>query len=1008
MILALEKFVYFLSSFVGGADVDSMCALESPVGLASDEPSYVLAQVNGDLVSVLDIRGARKFVGPEDLGRMSDNFSKALESLARAGSGAQHSFAMGFRSDPEKAAKLVEDIMLPQLQTAQRLGVLDFSMLKARRQRLADLCVDESVYLVLRTHANALQPHERKTQQDERVKINEKFRMNAKGEVNRPKGMSQIPAVPMGALLPKHMAAVASLKGVLVNAIAAQGAQLLATVLYNHEALNVIRRHLTANHVPASWSPKLMGDQDAALGSSAVSRGKDGTVHLPTRISRQMFNTPLVDHFLSSEFSQSGAWWYGSVVLEVMPDNGSEPFHALADRIGRTMPWRVAFEIYPNGQNYRTGERMFAALLGAVGDYNKSIRQGFEHLRTLTNAGVYIGAVRAIFTTWGKTREEVALHLANLTSSIEGWGSAGCSNEIGEPSRAVLASAAGFSSMAPAPYLPAPLRNITEMLPFSRPASVWDRGQIIFTTNEGRPYPVEFGSNQQQYWGTIGFAPTGSGKSFMLNVLNSGLLLAPGAREVPPITLVDVGKSGALVMKWMRSILPENLRDQVLEFSLRNDVDYAVNPHDTQHGFELPLPDDIDFLTAVYGTLAPGCGPEADKFFALIIRLAYEKFGRLSPDSKIWQPSLNLDVQKALDRINFVVTDRTRVWAVVDALYRAGNIDQSISAQRYAMPTMQDITKVASSDTAKNLYGGVPAANAREDIITVFTRNISASLDSYAILSGYTQLNIGAARAVAIDLQEVVSSATTEEGRRRSGLMFLLARRIGARNYFLKWDMIEKLCPPEYRDYQEKRVNRLWETVKFLQYDESHYFSGIESVTRLVQNDLRTGRKFFLITAMFSQLLHDFSKDVVENMYNVFILSLGDTSPDEVQETFGLSNDEMGAISRYCIRPGRLFARFRTNSGMLSQILNLNASAYEQFAFTTQGRDQSLRNELSKLIPYNEALTLLAKRFPSGTAEAYFRQQIIKKGASADDSDEALATVAARQLLQESVEKQTV
>lgn len=1004
MMKFLEAGVYWLSSFSTGADIDAICALDSAVGLDAkndDDEDFVLGQVNGDLVSVIDIRGARKFVGMNDLAVMTTNFSKALEKLCKSGAGNQHSFALGFRSDPDQAARLVGDMLTPQMQTARRFGIENVRMLLDRRTTLAKQCVDETVYLVVRSHKDALQPHERKTQFAERSKISQKIFKDSEGQ-KIAKNLAQVPQAPLGGLAPRHVAAVRSLLDDLSRDKESGGAQLLLKCLSTHAAVSLVRRHVDARPIPQNWRPRLLGDKTGAAGSSSIERGNDPSSSLPLRLSRQMVNSSVADLFGSREFSQQGGLWYGSIVLELPPDEGSEPFHDLAARLGKTIPWRVAFEIYPNGKNYRKMERFLAAMLGAFGDYNKSIRAGFDSFRELSNEGVYIGALRAVFSTWAPTQEEVAQRLANLISSVESWGSAACTNETGEPARAMLASAAGFASIAPAPYIPAPMQDIARMMPFSRPASIWDRGQIVMSTLEGRPYPIEFGSSLQNYWSTIGFAPTGSGKSFTLNVLNSGLLLAPGAQEIPPITLVDVGLSGKLVMDWFRSILPAHMRDQVLSISIRNDIDFAVNPFDTQHGLDMPLPGDVDYLTAVFGTISPGCGPEATKFFERVIRICYEKFGRESPDGKRWQDAFDAKVGAALSKIGFVKTDKTRVWTVVDALMDAGMIEESISAQRFAMPTLQDVPKISSDQRVSNVYG--TATINGERIIDVFMRNIVASLDSYAILSGHTKFNLGAARAVSIDLQEVVGSMNSEEGRRKSGLMFLLARRIGARNYFLKWDEMSKLCPPRYAAYQEKRVTKLWETIKFLQYDESHYFSGIESVTTLVHSDLRTGRKFNLITALFSQLLEDFPPAVLENTYIFFIMGLGDASPGVVRDTFALTADEMKAIGDHCNRPGTMFARFKTQRGVLSQIVRLHASAYERFAFTTQGRDQALRSALAKLMPYDKVLDLLTDKFPNGTAEPYLRKLVAQRaGASStsDDSDEALATQVARNLFEE-------
>lgn len=1009
MLKALEQFVYWWSSFARGTDIDAVCALEGPVIAEDvndrDEP-FVLAEKSRDLISVIEIRGARRYIGRQDEQRMVEAFAKALEKRLRAGSGRQHSISMGFRSDPAAADTLIGQILEPQRKTAKVLGIRDMRMLDERHKTLAKLCTDETIYLVMRTHATDLQPHERKIQAEERGKRLQQARKGAGAGMDQ--WSAQTVPHPMGSLMPRHQAAVKALLDDLSRDLNAGGAQLLARVLGVHDAVAAIRRHVQAAMIPMNWRPRLLGDRSSAAGSLANGQPGDTAWQMPMRLSRQMVASSIREHFGSREVAEHEGMWYGSVVLELCPEEGSESFARLAERIGRGIPWRASFEILPNGQHMRSLEKTLAAFLAAFGDYNKAIRQAHDHVRQLVNDGVYIAGFRVVLTTWASTEKDVLMAVSNLSSAVESWGSARCTNETGEPARAMLASAAGFSAVSPAPFLPAPMEDIARMLPVGRPASIWQTGQMLLSTIEGRPYPIQFGSSMQAYWSTIGFAPTGSGKSFTLNVLNSGLLLAPGAKEVPPITLVDVGKSGALVMNWFRSVLPDHLKEQVLAVTLRNDEKKAINPFDTQHGFDQPLPEDLDFLIAVLGTLAPGCGPEADKFFEAVIRTAYEKYSRNSPDNRRWQDGLDEELSAELhaalpeirrhaDFKDFEINEHTRVWDVVDALFAIGRIDASISAQRYAMPTMQELAHIAQLPKVTNLYGN--AMHNGERIVDIFVRNINASLNSYGILTGYTRFNLGSARAVAIDLQEVVGTMTSEEGRRRSGLMFLLARRIGARHYFLKWDDVQKFCPPRYAAYQRKRIDRLWETIKFLQYDEAHYFSGIESVVKLVESDLRTGRKFNLVSAMFSQLLDDFSPSLIENTYIFLIMGLGDSSPQRVREVFALTDDEMNAIQRYCVRPGSLFARFKTRAGVLSQVLNLHASPYEKWCFTTQGRDQTLRAALTERMgSFTDAINLLTDRFPSGTAEGWLHR-LASEVAQEGIEDDALAQVAAKRLL---------
>lgn len=1008
MLRALEQFVYWWASYSRSSDIDALCALDAPVLGDGEGDNHVIAEKSRDLISVIEIRGARRYIGREDEQRMAQGFAKALEKRMRAGSGRQHSFAIGFRSDPAAAHGLVRQILEPQYRTARQMGLRDVRMLDERLKTLASVSVDETVYLVVRTHAMDLQPHERKLQAEERAKRLTQLRQEGSEAIDQ--WSSQTVPFPLGSLLPRHLAGVRVLVDDLSRDLNAGGAQLLVRVLNAHEGIAAIRRHVQAALLPPGWRPRLLGDEAAASGALVAGGKPLSAAALPMRLSRQMVSSSLREHFAGRELVEHEGYWYGSVVLELCPENGSEAFARLADRIGRAIPWRASFEVLPNGQHLRSLEKMLVALLAAFGDYNKAIRKAHDHVRELVNEGVYIAGFRVVLTTWAQTREAAMMALSNLSSAVESWGAARCTNETGSPAQAMLASAAGFASVSPAPFLPAPMEDVARMLPIGRPASIWQSGQMLLTTIEGRPYPIQFGSGLQAYWSTIGFAPTGSGKSFTLNVLNSGLLLAPGAKEVPYITLVDVGKSGALVMNWFKSVLPKEMQPQAQAFTLRNDARYSINPFDTQHGFDQPLPEDVDFLVAVLGTLVPGCGPEADKFFERVIRAAYEKFERRSTECRRWQegldPALSALLRELLPEIrrrsgfeNFVLDEHTTVWEVVDAFFAVGRIDESISAQRYAMPTMQDLAQIAQQPKVSNLYG--TAQHNGEFIIDIFVRNITAALSSYEILTGFTRFNLGAARAVAIDLQEVVGTTASEEGRRRSGLMFLLARRIGARHYFLKWDDVAKYCPARYESYQRKRIDRLWETLKFLQYDECHYFSGIHSVVRLVESDLRTGRKFNLVSAMFSQLLDDFSPSLIENTYNFFVMGLGDTSPQRVQEVFALSDDEMGAIQRYCVRPGVLFARFKTRMGVLSQVLCLHASAYEKWCFTTQGRDQTLRNALvERLGSVTEAIAFLVDRFPEGTAEGWLANLALEAAESGVE-DDALAQIAVKRLLKE-------
>src|SRR3546814_18743453 len=95
-----------------------------------------------------------------------------------------------------------------------------------------------------------------------------------------------------------------------------------------------------------------------------------------------------------------------------------------------------------------------------------------------------------------------------------------------------------------------------------------------------------------------------------------------------------------------------------------------------------------------------------------------------------------------------------------------------------------------------------------------------------------------------------MSATSSEESRRRAAIMILFARQLGAKNYFLKWDEMKQQVPVRYREYQSNRVQKIWESLKFLEYDEFHNAQGMADVQRMVEMDFREGRKYNLVPVL--------------------------------------------------------------------------------------------------------------------------------------------------------------
>lgn len=985
MFDAIERGLYWISSVMLEGDADAHCQLRAPV---TDD---TFSTTSDDLLSVIEILGARKLVGSSEFENLASNLATILSGVLKSGNGKQHSFGLGFRSDPESVERLLKEILAPTVNTARRLGA-DKAMLYFSDQisALSKHCAEESAYLVVLTHPSGLSPADRERASKWRQQVGAKLAKDT-GGARILDAYAQNPRCPAPALFPRHSAMLANLVTSLEAEESKGGAGLLVRVLDCAEASMRMRRHQDAFPFPSDWRPRLLGS--AAAGAVNLARNGDSSHLMPMRIGRQMVTERYEELFEDAEIAKRGSFYYTSLVVEVPPETGSERFSDLTDRIGHQIPWTMSVEIIGEGLKTRQLDKSFSGFVGAFGEHNKKVRQAWNELLAMHNSGAYVCAIRLVFTTWAKDKARCIENYSFLRSSLESWGSTVVTNETGTPALAALCSAAGFAKRNPAPYLPGPIAEFARMMPVFRPASIWTNGQLIAHTKEGRPYPVKFGSPEQAFWGTLIFAPSGSGKSFLMSMINMGILLSPGLSDLPYLTVVDVGPSSRLVMDLVRSMLPERLQRQIQSIRIRNDKKYAVNPWDTQLGCDRPTAVDKDFQISVLSTLAPSLGKDGEKFIGQVIDMAYDMFSRQSPRQKVWQNSLDPHVAKAIAQINLEVTEKTRVWDVVDALFAAGRVEDASLAQRYAVPTLGDMVTAARQKNILDLWENAPAESG-ESIIEVFCRSVLSGMNEYRLINGYTQFDVGSARALSIDLEEVISADNSEEGRRRAAMMFLFARRLGAKNYFLRWDELEAIVPPAYYDYQQQRVKDIYASLKFLEYDEKHYTTGIPTLDRQIQQDLRVGRKYNTVTIMASQLIEDFPRAAVENCYSYFILGAGTSgSVADLANVFGLTDSEAQAVEKQCTGPGKLFAMFKTSKGTTSQVLYTTAGAYAQWAFLTSPGDKDVRSEVVERVggSYWRGVEILAKAFPSGSAR---REMDLYRQKMGDDASTGGRTVA--------------
>ena len=290
-------------------------------------------------------------------------------------------------------------------------------------------------------------------------------------------------------------------------------------------------------------------------------------------------------------------------------------------------------------------------------------------------------------------------------------------------------------------------------------------------------------------------------------------------------------------------------------------------------------------------------------------------------------------------------------------------------AQRYAMPLLADAASVCRTPSIEDLYEKVTAPTG-ESLIAAFSRMISSAVREYPILSRVTAFDIGDARVVSLDLDEVAKSGG-EAADRRTSVMYMLARYVLARHYYLTEESVNNVLE-QYHSYHLERIREIREDPKRIVYDEFHRTANAAAVRNQVIIDMREGRKWNVQISLLSQSLDDFDEVMVEFATSVFIMDAGPAQTvEKTSKIFGLSETAKVALRTRVHGPreggGTFIAQFSTKNGISVQLLTLTLGPIELWAFSTTAEDASVRNQLYRHLGPAEARRFLALLFPNGS-----------------------------------------
>lgn len=957
---------------------------ETYCDLETAEDRYTLVTRDGSLVSIIRIHGVTALIGAPEFERLHEGLTLTMQSpLSRSG----HGFQVLFNYDKEGVEHQIDDIYKTAQQTAEKLRLNLEDLFVERRENMARYCAKEDVFLVLYTRPSLLTREQHKRASKEKVK-------NIKDNKIPPLKYTQNLLASFPDLRNSHHSFVRA----TVNDL--NSLKLSVGLLDVHTALYEVRMTVDPDFTDISWRPFLPGDKIPKRYQERFKEDISNLLYPPLHqqlLPRDVENVDLRTVRLGNRI-------YSSVFIELFPKD-IKPFITLLRRTLPTqIPWRISFQVDSRGLATANLKPTLAAILAFTCSQNKLLHDAYRALQNYElNNDDPVVKLRVAAATWAPVDDERLLRdrASQLAKAIEGWGNCGVTEISGDPFGGIVSSMLAVSSSNEAVASIAPLSDVMYMLPFIRPASPWTEGAVLFRTPDGKPWPFQPGSHLQTTWIDLFYARPGSGKSVLSNAINLGLCLMGGLTRLPRIAIIDIGPSSSGLISLLKESLAPNKRHLVAYYRMRMTVEYSINPFDTQLGCRFPTSQERSFLVNFLTLLATPIGSSKPydaipDMAGMVVDELYKHFSD-SNNPRIYSSGLEPLIDGILEEIGFIRDQHTSWWEITDALFMAGFIHEAILSQRYAMPLLADAASMARTKSIADLYGDIIVPTG-ETLVDAFSRMISSSIREYPVLSRITAFDIGEARVISLDLDEVAKMGG-EAAERQTAVMYMLARYILARDYYLTIDNVNEM-PETYQAHHKERVEEIHEDPKRIVYDEFHRTAKAQAVRNQVLVDMREGRKWKVQVALLSQSVEDFDSVMVEFATAIYILDAGPAQAvKKTAEIFGLSETAQVALTTRVHGPregGSTFlVQYAIKKGSNIQLLTSTLGPIELWAFSTTAEDAKLRNALYHHLTPQEARRILAKLFPSGSAMELIEKRInkIKEEKNIIEEDSGLSIV---------------
>ncbi|PPC84773.1 MAG: type IV secretion protein IcmB [Methylotenera sp.] len=971
---ATEEILYWISTMFKQHMADY-------IDIETADSKYSLVTKDGSLFTVINVSGSRRIVGSEEFNAISKTINSALEAALSAGG---HSVQVFFQHDQERVEDQLRRMYEPSKKAASAMGFGIEDIIDDRVNALKKHCYIEDCFFVLKTKVSAIS----KAELSRSKKLQQEAIAKKKGAYA---ALSQNPIIAVDGLRDRHDSFV----NTFLNDIREAG--LIAEKLDVHSACREIRKTIDPDFTDEAWQPSLVGDK-LPIRLPYVEHDDISNVIWP-KLSSQL--APRSGEAIDHKYFSIGNRTFASVAVEIPPKD-PKFFNVLFKRmLASKIPWRVSFNIESGGLKSVQLKRTMAAIIGFMHSGNSLIVDAYKELEEQVKYGAVDARFSMCFSTWVSDGDlgKLSSRASSLARAVEGWGICDVNEVPGDSAEGFMSTALGNTSEGCAVPCAANLADVVSLLPITRPSSPWATGTVMFRTSDGKIWPYQPGSTKQIAWIDLFVAGMGSGKSVQMNMINMALCSDPRLKRLPRIGIIDIGPSSEGLIALIRDQLPEGRKHEVAYHRLRMTEECAINSFDTLLCNRYPIASHRAFLSNFLLLLATPVGKESayDGISEMAGMVIDETYKRLSDDyaPKPYSPGIDTEVDDMIAELGIKIDRKTSWWEVVDALFAAGKTRHAGLAQRFAVPILDDVIESSRSESIRDLFDMNAPTN--ETLVAAFGRMISSAIREYPIISRPTRFDISESRVVSLDLDEVAKTGG-DKADRQTAIMYMLARFVLARDYYLTEENLSEINP-KAAAYHRIRIKESAEDIKRLCVDEFHRTKRVEAVRQQFVTDIREGRKWAVHIALASQNMDDFDDIMISLSTSIFIMGKFDQRDVEALCTrFGLGETARYALmnSTHGPRPGvgtTFLMNLATNDSNQrnSQLVTSTMGSIEYWAFSTTMSDKIIRSMMYAKIGGKEARKLLSKTYPWGIADEVARRaEEVKEVAFNEDASSGI------------------